>query len=216
MRNRKLPLKKEPRMSARDRREQLLRAAIDTFARQGFAGTKTRDIAAAAGVSEAILFRHFSTKEELYHAILDMKGSAADAGKLAGEMQQLADLKDDRGLFCHFGNAVLGSFRRDPAFQRLMTYASLEGHLIASLFLERFTPPFHKFFKRYILSRQKDGAFVQCDPDLMEMFAVGTFTHYGMRRYVFGAKESRTSDAEALKELVDLILCGLRGDTKHD
>ena len=203
-------------MSGEDRREQLLRSAIDTFARQGFAGTKTRDIAAAAGVSEAILFRHFSTKEELYHAILDMKGSAADAAKLAREMQKFADQKDDRGLFCHFGNAVLGSFRRDPAFQRLMTYASLEGHLMASLFLERFSPPFRKFFKRYILSRQRDGAFVRCDTDLMEMFAVGTITHYGMCRYVFGAKESRISDEEALKELVDLILRGLRGGTKHD
>src|SRR5580658_5165967 len=46
-----------PRMPGEDRRRQLLRVAIDSFARNGFSGTKTKDIAAAAGVSEAILFR---------------------------------------------------------------------------------------------------------------------------------------------------------------
>ena len=65
------------RMHAEDRHRQLLRSAIDCFARNGFGGTKTKDIAAAAGVSEAILFRHFATKEDLYHAILDMKEGQA-------------------------------------------------------------------------------------------------------------------------------------------
>jgi len=57
------------RMPGEDRRRQLLRVAIESFAQNGFSGTKTKDIAAAAGVSEAILFRHFSSKEDLYHAI---------------------------------------------------------------------------------------------------------------------------------------------------
>ena len=64
-------------MPADDRHRQLLRSAIDCVARNGFGGTKTKDIAAAAGVSEAILFRHFATKEDLYHAILDMKEGQA-------------------------------------------------------------------------------------------------------------------------------------------
>ena len=62
-----------PRMPGEDRRRQLLRVAVESFALNGFSGTKTKDIAAAAGVSEAILFRHFASKEDLYHAILDEK-----------------------------------------------------------------------------------------------------------------------------------------------
>ena len=64
-------LPRRSRMHSDDRRRQLLNVAIESFARHGFSGTKTKDIAAAAGVSEAILFRHFATKEDLYHAILD-------------------------------------------------------------------------------------------------------------------------------------------------
>src|ERR1700677_1791525 len=61
------------RMPGEDRRRQLLKVAIESFAQNGFSGTKTKEIAAAAGVSEAILFRHFASKEDLYHAILDEK-----------------------------------------------------------------------------------------------------------------------------------------------
>ena len=60
-------------MHGEDRRKQLLGIAIETFAQKGFGGTKTKDIAAAAGISEAILFRHFASKEDLYHAILDSR-----------------------------------------------------------------------------------------------------------------------------------------------
>ena len=88
-----------PRMPGEDRRRQLLRVAIDSFARNGFSGTKTKDIAAAAGVSEAILFRHFASKEDLYHAILDEKEATLGGEQWFHELQELADRRDDRGLF---------------------------------------------------------------------------------------------------------------------
>ena len=44
------------------------------FSERGFRGTTTKEIAQAAGVSEAIIFRHFATKEDLYTAIIDHKG----------------------------------------------------------------------------------------------------------------------------------------------
>src|SRR5580765_260332 len=85
------PRPKRIRMAGEDRRRLLLRAAIDCFARRGFSGTKTKDIAAAAGVSEAILFRHFATKEDLYHAILDMKEGQPAAKGAKRLMQQLEE-----------------------------------------------------------------------------------------------------------------------------
>ncbi|MEU8378047.1 TetR/AcrR family transcriptional regulator [Streptosporangium sp. NPDC048865] len=48
------------------RREDLLRAACDVIAAQGFGHTRTADIAQAAGVSQALLFYHFETKEKLF------------------------------------------------------------------------------------------------------------------------------------------------------
>src|SRR5207244_13067754 len=63
-----------------DRRQEILAAAMELFAKKGFRGTTTRDLATEADVNEAIIFRHFNTKEELYSAILEHKaGENRDA-----------------------------------------------------------------------------------------------------------------------------------------
>src|SRR5256885_16158273 len=65
------------RLSASDRRQQILQVAGQLFARQGFNGTTTRQIADKAHVNEAIIFRHFPTKDDLYWGVLDEKGQRA-------------------------------------------------------------------------------------------------------------------------------------------
>jgi AcrR family transcriptional regulator len=52
------------------RRQLILSAAKRCFARHGFAGTTTRSVAAAAAISEGLLFKHFPTKSALYAEIL--------------------------------------------------------------------------------------------------------------------------------------------------
>jgi AcrR family transcriptional regulator len=59
------------RLRRAERREQILTAATQAFARAGFAATSLDDIATAAGISRAILYRHFDSKTDLYRAVLD-------------------------------------------------------------------------------------------------------------------------------------------------
>ena len=58
------------RLSSADRRASLLAAAKAVFARHGLEGARTQQIARTAGVSEALLFRHFPTKTHIYRAVL--------------------------------------------------------------------------------------------------------------------------------------------------
>ena len=60
-----------PRLPRLARREQILVAATAAFARAGFTGTGLDDIAREAGVSRAILYRHFDSKADLYRAVLE-------------------------------------------------------------------------------------------------------------------------------------------------
>src|ERR1700723_2160118 len=83
------------RMHGEDRHRQLLNIAIQNFAQKGFSGTKTKDIAAAAGVSEAILFRHFASKEDLYQAILDTRETRDGTSLRIQELEVLAARRDD-------------------------------------------------------------------------------------------------------------------------
>jgi AcrR family transcriptional regulator len=65
-------IERRTRRSPQEVRELLLGAARRTFAARGYARSSTREIAEAAGVSEALLFRHFGTKAKLFErAILD-------------------------------------------------------------------------------------------------------------------------------------------------
>src|SRR5450432_1529464 len=58
------------RMTGDLRRQLILAAAKRCFARHGFAGTTTKSVAAAASISEGLLFKHFPTKSALYAEIL--------------------------------------------------------------------------------------------------------------------------------------------------
>lgn len=62
------PVRRLPRAQ---RRDQILAAATEAFARSGFAATSLDDIAAEAGITRVILYRHFDSKTDLYQAVLD-------------------------------------------------------------------------------------------------------------------------------------------------
>lgn len=59
----------EHRMPAEKRRAAIIKAALPIFARFGLANTTTKQLAEAAGVSEALLYKHFPSKDSLYAAI---------------------------------------------------------------------------------------------------------------------------------------------------
>jgi AcrR family transcriptional regulator len=70
------PVRRLPRAQ---RREQILTAATQAFARSGFAATSLEDIAAEAAITRVILYRHFGSKTELYQAVLDRMCARLDA-----------------------------------------------------------------------------------------------------------------------------------------
>jgi len=73
--------KPEPvhRLPRARRREQILAAATEAFARYGFAATSLDDIATQAGITRALLYRHFDSKTDLYQAVLDRMCARLDA-----------------------------------------------------------------------------------------------------------------------------------------
>lgn len=62
-------MSKPTRLSAEQRRESIITAALPLFAYHGFNGTTTKQIAEKAGISEALLYRHFPSKEHLFSEI---------------------------------------------------------------------------------------------------------------------------------------------------
>src|SRR2546423_13607425 len=74
-------MKSTAKLSGGERRAAITHAAQRVFAEKGFHGTTTRALAAAAGVSEALLFKHFPTKEALFAAMQMACCDDQDLGK---------------------------------------------------------------------------------------------------------------------------------------
>src|SRR2546421_12444608 len=97
------------RMPAGDRRTQLLEIALNIFSRKGFNGATTKEIAAAAGVTEAIIFRHFPTKQALYQAVLDSQIGCPGFQKWMAVVEDRMQCNDDEGLFRAIATAIMES-----------------------------------------------------------------------------------------------------------
>lgn len=76
------------RLSCEERKEAIVKAVLPIFARNGFANTTTRELAKAAGVSEALLYKHFPSKESLYAEIQTFGCKGCDPG-----LQKLINLE---------------------------------------------------------------------------------------------------------------------------
>src|SRR6184192_2196429 len=77
-----------PRLNSEERRAAIIKAVQSVFAEKGFDGTTTRELAEEAGVSEALLFKHFPNKEALYSAMMLSCCQEKDEG-MAGRLMAL-------------------------------------------------------------------------------------------------------------------------------
>src|SRR5262245_34219040 len=86
------------RLTMTERRQQLIDAGLRVFAERGFRGATTRQIAAAAGVTEAVIFQHFPDKDSLYAAILEQKAGEPQAEQWLSELEARWAANDDEGV----------------------------------------------------------------------------------------------------------------------
>jgi TetR/AcrR family transcriptional regulator len=196
------------RLKAEERRSQLLRIAKALFSECGFENTTTKAIAAAAGVSEAIIFRHFTSKEELYANILDRKADEIGIKTWGSELRNFAECEDDEALVLSVVKHILEADRQDPQFQKLMLQAALSGHPLHKITAQRLLP-LHRFLCNYIKKRQKQGAFQKCDPRLAAHAIVGMPSYCGLAKILFGVDEIALSEDQIALGFTRLILKGL-------
>lgn len=203
-------------MKGPQRRRQLIDVAIELFSQKGFQGTTTREIAAAAHVNEAIIFRHFETKEGLYAAILDQRARETLSEEALEALRGLATLDDDEGFFHFVVQRILHAYRDHPQYQRLLLFSLLEKHPFAEGYHQRFVAPAHHFVRDYIQKRQQQGAFRACDPNLAVFTLASMALQYGMNRWLFGHSNPKVSEEEVIQAITDLFLNGIRAKPPED
>lgn len=196
------------RFSAEDRRAQIIDTATELFARQGFEGTTTREIAEKARVNEAIIFRHFPSKEDLYWAVVEHQ-STLNKGKEQVEAQ-LASGGDVRQVFLNLGRDFLRRREENDTLPRLLFFTALENHRLSSRFFQNHIVVFYETLAAYIRGQIDKGVFREIDPVMAARCFFGMLIYHYMVQDLFGGKRLQKIDLDtAVENIVDLFLNGM-------
>ena len=196
------------RISSSNRREQILDVAMALFARQGFEGTTTREIAEAGRVNEAIIFRHFPTKEDLYWAIIERKCQTSSRRRII--QQKIGDGGDDHQVFSAIAEAILRRKREDTYITRLLWFAALERHELSQEFFRKYVAECYEALADHIRVRIGQGGFRGVDPLLAARGFLGMVVYHYLIQELFGGKKFQDFDAKHVADtLTDIWLRGM-------
>ena len=203
----KLQTASKPRMTSEERRAAITEAAARLFAEKGFRGTTTRELAAAVGVTEPVLYEHFRTKRDLYSAIIGEKAQQGVA-ILSALSEQYADAQDDVGFFNALGNTIIQWYTEDSTFIRLLLFSNLEGHELKDLFHDRSHECF-SVIANYIDRRIEAGAMRHVNSNVAGRTFFGMVAHYALSGLVFGCAPFNESPKEVVAGMVDIFMKGM-------
>ncbi|HXF91559.1 MAG TPA: TetR/AcrR family transcriptional regulator [Nitrospiraceae bacterium] len=193
------------RASSRERQASLIAAAASLFAAKGFKGTTTKEIARAAGVSEALVFKYFPNKRALYAAILAEKASLSE---LLEAVEEAARKRDDVRVF-----TLIAGYRirpgADPTLMRLLLFSALEGHELSDMFFRKHHRVFYDYLAGYIKQRIRDGEFRSVNPLLAARAFIGMIVYHRLLHELFHVPVQHPHD-EIVSTYVTLFLDGLR------
>ncbi|MCX7604608.1 MAG: TetR/AcrR family transcriptional regulator [Bryobacteraceae bacterium] len=195
-------------MTAAERRAAIVEAAIQRFALHGFRGTTTRELAAAAGVSEPVLYQHFATKRELYTAIVDHLIAQTHA-RFDERARSLAPNCTDREFFQWLGEAIISYYSDTPEQIRLLLFSALEGHELAELWYQKATVEFIRWVEQYVERRVAEGAFAMKEPEVVARAFIFMVAHYGFSALLFPEHRLKLENSEIVAKFVDIFLNGI-------
>jgi AcrR family transcriptional regulator len=196
------------RIPANTRREQILDIATQLFARQGYEGTTTRHISQECGINEALIFRHFPTKEELYWSVIERK---IDHANPAEQMQAVLNAGgSELSVFSGVAHEILQRRSQDSTLSRLLLFSALEKHTLSERFLATYAADYYESLADYIRHRIESGQFRSTNPLLAARAFVGMVIYHSWIQEIFGGKRHKEFDlAEVSRTLAEIWLQGM-------
>ncbi len=196
----KAPAKRRQYLPAAERREQLLDAAREVFLRSGLKGARVREIAQAAGVNQATLFEHFSSKEDLFSAaVVEPLVATMEGARERTESYAAATSTEELAARLQGGMRQYLTTMVD-VYPLLLQALTADRDLAEKLYREQISPLLDaraEITKPFI----RDSL----DPKLIQLASFGMFFAIAMDQAMTG--ETRDT-AEVARQLTDLISFG--------
>lgn len=174
-----------------ERRDRLVDAARGVFVKRGLEGARTRDIADAAGVSEAVLYRHFRSKTEMFdEAVLGPLEDFSRSMAEAGERMPAASRRERHSMSYELHVEL---FRAMQAMGPLLNSALYRDDEAGRRFYDQHLLPLLDQVQTSIQSAMSGWAFEGGDPQLVTVMSLGTY-HWLALQARFGHPVADTTE----------------------
>jgi AcrR family transcriptional regulator len=192
-------------LTEEDTRTRILQASLRLFARQGYDGTTTKDLAAAAGVAEGTLFRHFTNKKAIL-VELATSGWIEILTDLLTELSEMDGYKAvDRVMWNRMRRLHENGDLMRVCFIEAQFHAELQER-IQSEVIEKMTDVAEAFFQ----TAMDRGIYRRINPKIVAQVFLGMFAIAGFsNRTIFNPEDSPTVLKEMAEGIADIFLNGV-------
>ena len=177
-------------------KEKIVAAAAQLFARQGYHGTSTREIARLADVSENTIFRHFDRKEDLFWSAVRARCSAV---KLRRDvMEGMAEGEAPDIILPKIIEFLSDILNYSPELLRLIAVALLEMQWKADIFCDEFLSPAFSAIGNYLAMNVQKGRIRNLDPTMVTAaLTTMVLVHPWLSRLIDNGKVSYSDNRDA-------------------
>ncbi|MBU7005390.1 TetR/AcrR family transcriptional regulator [Phosphitispora fastidiosa] len=188
------------------RRQQIMDAAIKVFAKKGFNGTTTREIAREAGIAEGTIFRYFKTKKDLLLSLV----SPYVVQSLADTLEEVCGEDDETVLKAILRNR-LKIINKNIDLVRLLLAESQFHPELRELFVAKIVMEAAGLLERYIAQKIEDGEYKDIEPAIAVRALAGMTGIFVLwREYLAGEKYIAFEDEKVVDAIADIYLNGIR------
>jgi AcrR family transcriptional regulator len=176
--------------------EKIVVSAAQLFARQGYHGTSTRDIARLSAVSENTLFRHFERKEDLFWASLRWHSTAL---KMRRDLVEgIAQCQTPEVVLPKILEMIADLVSYRPELLRLISVAFVELEWKAEAFCQENLAPDLSAINDYLTTNMKSGRIREMDPTMLTSALMTTaLMHPGISKLIEGNNPAYSNSLEA-------------------
>lgn len=190
------------------RADQIVRQATDLFSKDGYQKVTVKQLAKACDVTEAALYRHFGSKEEIYNAVLDKIENRLTDERFFDGLQEEMDIEK---LLMALADHILTCYRQNSDSCRLLLYSALEGHEKASHVFDFVRGKYLKFLIRSLDRLYKAGNIVKKNNEITARCFVGMVFDCALGFSLWKGMQGRMHDpAKVIANNVPIYVNGLK------
>ena len=189
----------------RGTKEKIYDSAIDLFAERGFDDVSIRDIAAAVGIKESSIYKHYASKDEILEKILEYPMARTE--NIGPHDTGTEELIVSIGLeaFMAMGGDLITAWAEDPRMVKILriTFVELYHNEQVKVFYSMFIDITYSFWTSIFAIMMKHKLIKPSDPNMLAMEYISFYEKMFMDYFILRYGNTSSSFRQEYRDLID-------------